>query len=158
MELQTLQRNLVQVVRRASVPRFHDRVIGTAGVDLDRVEAIALSRIIDVGEMRLSDLAGQLGVACSTAGRHAAHLADRDLVTRTPDPGDARAVVVTATDEGRVMLELLREGYRSVLADALADWEAADVQRLTDLLGRLAASLTPGPPPSTHDRSLEVPA
>jgi DNA-binding MarR family transcriptional regulator len=138
---EALQRALVRVVRRASIPRFHERVIRRTGIDLDRVEAVVLGRIADADEMRLSDLAAQLGVACSTAGRHAARLGDRGLVVRAVDPDDARAVVVRSTDEGRELVEQLRASYRALLRAALDDWDPAEVETLTVLMARLADAL-----------------
>jgi DNA-binding MarR family transcriptional regulator len=63
------------------------------------------------------------------------------LVERSVDPTDARAVVVAATDAGRETLESLREAYRSILGEALRDWNEDDLNALTALLGRLAAAL-----------------
>ncbi|MFP4074649.1 MAG: hypothetical protein ACLFVZ_11495, partial [Actinomycetota bacterium] len=59
--LDELQRSLTMVVRRTAIPRVHERIINRAGVDIDRVEAIALSRIADAGSMRVTELADQPG-------------------------------------------------------------------------------------------------
>ena len=139
---EALQRNLTRLVRQVSIPRFHRRVLAKAGVEIDRVEAIALSRIVDIRSMRLSDLADQLGVACSTAGRHAAHLEGRGLVIRSIDPSDGRAVIVEATDRGEALVDHVRGAYRELLADVMGDWSPEDVESLTALVGRLADGLT----------------
>ncbi|MGA7097697.1 MAG: MarR family transcriptional regulator [Acidimicrobiia bacterium] len=140
--IEDLQRALIQVVRRSSVPRAHDRIATRAAVEVDRVEAVALSRIVDSGSMRLSELAAQLGVACSTAGRHAAHLEERALCARTVDPVDSRAVVVTPTDRGRSLVARLRSTYREVLGEILEHWTDDDLAHLSDLLGRLGEDLS----------------
>lgn len=139
--IEGLQRALSLSIRRAAVPSVHDRVIRRAGLDIDRVEAIALSRIVDQGDMWLSELARQLGVACSTAGRHAAHLDERGLCVREVDPADGRAVVATATAEGREVVAQLRSAHSEMLAEVLAGWETPDLDRLSFLLGRLAEDL-----------------
>lgn len=138
---ESLQRNLVAVVRRTAVPRSHERVMARAGAEIDRVEAIALSRISDAGSMRVTELADQLGVGCSTAGRHAANLADRGLVTRSPDELDRRATVVTVTGSGSFLVGRLRAAHREMLAELLSDWEDDDLALLVDLLGRLGDDL-----------------
>ncbi|MGA7272043.1 MAG: MarR family transcriptional regulator [Acidimicrobiia bacterium] len=140
-KFETVQLNLTRLVRQVSIPRFHQRVLARAGVEIDRVEAIALSRIVEAGSLRLSDLADQLGVACSTAGRHAAHLEGRDLVTRSVDPSDGRAVMVEPTREGMRLVGHLRQAYRELLSEAMADWEPEEIESLTALLGRLAGGL-----------------
>ncbi|MGA7227196.1 MAG: MarR family transcriptional regulator [Acidimicrobiia bacterium] len=140
--IEDLQRALIQVVRRSSVPRAHDRIATRAAVEVDRVEAVALSRIVDNGSMGLTELAAQLGVACSTAGRHAAHLEERALCTRTVDPVDSRAVVVTPTDLGRSLVASLRATYREVLGEILEQWSDGDLAHLSDLLGRFGEDLS----------------
>jgi DNA-binding MarR family transcriptional regulator len=142
---ETLQRSLTQVVRGVSVPRFHERVIGRAAVEIDRVEAIALSRIVDSESMRLTELANQMGVACSTAGRHAAHLEERGLVHRSVDPSDARGIVVTATTAGVALVSDLRGAYRELLSELMCDWDPVEVRGFAVMLTRLADDLTRHP-------------
>lgn len=129
------------VVRRTAIPRVHERIINRAGADIDRVEAIALSRIADAGFMRVTELADQLGVACSTAGRHAGNLEGGGFVTRTPDPEDKRVTVVRVTERGVELIQRLRDVQRDLLAEALAGWEDDDLESLADLLGRLGEDL-----------------
>lgn len=139
--MEALQRGLTMVVRRTAIPRTHERIIRRADVEIERVEAIALSRITDASAMRVTELADQLGVACSTAGRHAANLEAGGLVTRTPDPDDKRVTVVNATAAGAELIERLRETQRGLLAEALWDWETDDLDALAGLLERLGADL-----------------
>lgn len=140
-DFKALQRNLTMVVRRTVIPRAHERILSRAGVDIDRVEAVALGRIADRRQMRVTELAAQLGVACSTAGRHAANLEGGGMVTRSPDPEDGRVTVVEVTDRGVRLIEHLRAAHSDLLAEALEDWDPADVDRLVSLLGHLAEDL-----------------
>lgn len=139
--LDELQRSLTMVVRRTAIPRVHERIINRAGADIDRVEAVALSRITDAGSMRVTELADQLGVACSTAGRHAANLESGGFVTRTPDPEDKRVTVVTVSERGVALIQRLRDVQRDLLAEALSGWDDDDLESLADLLGRLGDDL-----------------
>lgn len=129
------------VVRRTAIPRVHERIINRAGADIDRVEAIALSRIADAGSMRVTELADQLGVACSTAGRHAANLEGGEFVTRAPDPEDKRVTIVTASQRGVELIQRLRDVQRDLLAEALSGWDDDDLESLAALLGRLGEDL-----------------
>ncbi|MFP3883369.1 MAG: MarR family winged helix-turn-helix transcriptional regulator [Actinomycetota bacterium] len=139
--LDELQRSLTMVVRRTAIPRVHERIINRAGVDIDRVEAIALSRIADAGSMRVTELADQLGVACSTAGRHAANLEGGGFVTRVPDPEDKRVTVVAVSDPGVELIQRLRDVQRDLLAEALSGWEDDELESLAGLLRRLGEDL-----------------
>ncbi len=139
--LEELQHGLTMVVRRIAIPRAHERVTRRAGVDIDRVEAVALSRIADFGSMTVTELAEQLSVACSTAGRHAANLEDGGFVTRAPDAGDRRVTVVTASRRGVELIERLRAVQRDLLAEVLSEWATDDLHLLASLLERLGEDL-----------------
>lgn len=139
--LQDVQSALIMVVRRIAIPRTHERLIGRAGVEIDRVEAIALSRIADSGSMRVTELAEQLGVACSTAGRHGANLEERGFVSRSPATDDRRVTVLTATAAGVGLIQRLREVQRDLLGEVLSDWTNEDLDELAGLLGRLGEDL-----------------
>ena len=139
--LQMLQRSLGSVVRRTAIPRAHERIIRRAGVDIDRVEAVALSRITDAVSMTVTELAGEMGVACSTAGRHAANLEEAGWVGRTPSPGDGRVTILTPTPEGTALIGRLREAHCSLLAEALSGWDTDDLAAIGDLLDRLGRDL-----------------
>lgn len=136
-----LQHSLGSVVRRTAIPRAHERIIRRAGVDIDRVEATALSRITDAGSMTVTELAEELGVACSTAGRHAANLEEGGWVSRTPSPGDGRVTIVTSTPGGVALIGRLREAHCSLLGEALFDWDTDDLAAMADLLERLGRDL-----------------
>ncbi|MDK3255021.1 MarR family winged helix-turn-helix transcriptional regulator [Blastococcus capsensis] len=69
--------------------------------DLSPHQARALRVVCERDGVRLSDLAESLHIAPRSATEVADGLQDRCLVERTPDPGDRRAVILRATDEGR---------------------------------------------------------
>lgn len=136
-----LQRALTMVVRRSGVSRLHDRIARRAGVEIDRVAAVALSRLVDAEGIHLSDFAQLIGVDVSTASRHASHLEARGLARRQRHSDDARVVVVTATPEGCQVIGRLRAAHRAVLREALADWTLVDLESLAGLADRLADDL-----------------
>jgi DNA-binding MarR family transcriptional regulator len=121
------------IARRINLPRAHDRIVARAGVSgIDRALYTTLARIADHAPLRLSDLAHVLGVDLSTVSRQVATLERHELVERTVDPSDRRAVVVALTADGRRALDRLRAAARARLTDVLADWtddERAELAR-----------------------------
>jgi DNA-binding MarR family transcriptional regulator len=85
------------LVRRFSVSERAD--VTCCGVTV--AQAAALEALAAEGVMRLGDLGRRLGIAPSTLTRNLARLESAGLVTRTPDPGDARAAQVGLTARGR---------------------------------------------------------
>ena len=114
-----------------------------AGAPIDRAGLAALSRLSELDQVRLSDLAAALGLDVSTVSRQVRHLEDAGLVLRESDPDDRRAHRLSITAEGRQLLEQLRKARREMLCRALVGWSDADRARLTDLLARLADDLGP---------------
>lgn len=60
----------------------------------------ALATMVDVGPVRLGDLANRLGVLPASISRTVATLEAAALVDRTVDPEDRRSSYVSATPEG----------------------------------------------------------
>ncbi|MGC5627245.1 MarR family winged helix-turn-helix transcriptional regulator [Georgenia sp. Z1344] len=118
--------------------------------DLSPVDGWLLRRIADTGPVRMSELAAWQEVDRSTMTVQIGRLTRRDLVARTPDPEDRRAVAVSITAEGRVLLDDYEDEVGDVAARLLAGWSTADVDRLTTLLGRLADTIDDDavPPPT----------
>jgi DNA-binding MarR family transcriptional regulator len=91
--------------------------VGASGVS-------ALAEVIRSGPIRLGDLAARERVAAATLSRVVAGLVEHGFVERTPDPGDARAGILTATPAG---IEVLAESRRRRTAELVAR-----LDRLTD--------------------------
>jgi DNA-binding MarR family transcriptional regulator len=108
---------------------------------VDRSAIIMLARLREHGSMRLSDLAGELGLDVSTVSRHARTLEDRGYVTRADDPADGRAVRLTLTQPGQTVLDTAFANRRAWLDRCLADWSPAERADLTRQLARLTEAL-----------------
>jgi DNA-binding MarR family transcriptional regulator len=93
------------------------------------------------GSLRVSELAGCMGLDASTASRHVRHLEDGGYLARTGDPGDRRASRVRLTPKGRAALTRAMRARAVVVDRAIADWPDQDRVTLTTLLIRLADSL-----------------
>jgi DNA-binding MarR family transcriptional regulator len=137
--LPELEQQLSLLARRLSKPvRLH----GPSGwTVLDRPAYQALWRIVDEGPLRLTTLAGRLEVDLSVVSRQVRSLQDAGFVSRTPDPDDARAALVSVTDSGREALVRTRKQRTEVLDSVLEQWDDADRASLVRLLGRFNVEL-----------------
>jgi DNA-binding MarR family transcriptional regulator len=72
------------------------------------------------GPLPIGALAQRLDVSQQAASKTVADLERRGYVTRTPDPADARARLVTLTDRANDAIEAARR-HRAALAEELAD-------------------------------------
>jgi DNA-binding MarR family transcriptional regulator len=110
------------------------------------LSALELVRLLDGGELRLSELAELRGVGQSVVSRQVGELEARHLACRRPDPTDGRASLVRLTPAGRALLADLQAVRRQWLRDALARYPAADVHEAARLLTALADALDAHPP------------
>lgn len=135
--VEVVEEALSTIVRQASLPRLHERLIAEAGYRIDRATLQALRRIDD-RIARLTDLSEVLGLDISTVSRTVKRLEGLGLVTRHSMTSDGRASVLRVTAEGQTVLDRLKAVRRRQLGDVLADWTQEDQETLAVLLGRLA--------------------
>jgi DNA-binding MarR family transcriptional regulator len=109
--------------------------------NLDPAMMFVLHQVQANGSLRVSELAGCMGLDASTASRHVRHLEGGGYLARTGDPGDRRASRIRLTPKGRAALARAMRARAAVVDRALAGWPAGDRTALTTLLIRLADSL-----------------
>ena len=115
-------------------------------------QARLLSTIEDQGEARISDLACLDHCSQPTMTTQVRRLEDAGLVSRTTDPGDARAVLIRITDKGRQTLAQARIDRAAAINPRLARLAPEDRQVLAeavDVIRRLLADAATHPQP--HD-------
>jgi DNA-binding MarR family transcriptional regulator len=106
--------------------------------DLSPHQARAL-RVVCAGDgVRLSELAEALRIAPRSATEVADGLQERGLVERTADPGDRRAVVLTATAAGRQVQREVDDARAADSAELFARLSAADRAELARILRSLS--------------------
>jgi DNA-binding MarR family transcriptional regulator len=137
--LPELEQQLTLLSRRMAKPiQLH----GPSGFTvLDRPAYLALVRVYDDGPLRITSLAALLEVDLSVASRQVKALEDAGFVRRAPDPADARAALVSATDAGQSALELVRAQRREVLGEVLGEWLEEDQESFVRLLRAFNAGL-----------------
>ncbi|CAN5828883.1 MarR family winged helix-turn-helix transcriptional regulator [soil metagenome] len=89
-------------------------------------QARLLSTIESQGEARISDLAALDHCSQPTMTTQVRRLEDAGLVTRTVDPGDARAVLIRITPEGVNTLSRVRADRAAVIDPLLAQLGTED--------------------------------
>lgn len=92
-------------------------------------------------EGRISALAGACRIDQSTASRYATHLAALGLVEKHTDPDDRRAQVIVLTEDGRRLVEEIREQRRTYVGELLSDWDVDDIELFDSQLRRLALAV-----------------
>jgi DNA-binding MarR family transcriptional regulator len=134
-----LSESIDRLIRRASVPRVHQRLNAAAGVRLDRSSYWLASWLADSNGLRLSELADVLHMDLSTVSRQVQSAERGGLVDRVPDPSDGRASLVRLTPAGYAALERIRGVQRAEILAAIDDWPTEDQQSFARLMDRFSA-------------------
>ncbi len=111
-----------------------------AGEGLTRARLSALALLVLGGPRTLGDLAAAEHVRPPTMTRLIHAMEADGLVTRRPNPDDARSVVIEATSRGVKQLEQGRARQIAPLAETISDLDRAERLQLedaADLLGRV---------------------
>src|SRR6201997_370247 len=109
----------------AVVARLNRYATQRIQMQLPAAQARLLSTIEAHGEARIGDLAAVDHCSQPTMTTQVRRLEDAALVTRTVDPGDARAVRIRITPEGIRMLNAVRADRAAAIEPQLALLEPA---------------------------------
>jgi DNA-binding MarR family transcriptional regulator len=109
---------------------------------LRRADASVLRVLAKDGEQRGGEIAVKLGVDASVVSRQVSALEADGLVSRRPDPADARVSLVALSDAGRARLDALYDGFAQRLRAALGDWDDDDMATAAQALHHVAAAVT----------------
>ncbi len=131
----------IHLLRRV---RVRDVELGLSGPRLS-----ALSVVVFAGPLTVGELAAAEQVRSPTMTRLVDGLEREGLVTREPNPADARSVLLRATDTGRLVLSRGRAARIEDLAarlTALAPEELTSLREASALIERVTGGT--GEPPS----------
>lgn len=115
---------VVARLNRLATQRIH--------MPLPSAQARLLATIEAQGEARIGDLAAVDHCSQPTMTTQVRRLEDAGLVSRTTDPGDARAVRIKITPQGVQTLNAVRRDRAAAIEPQLARLDATDRQVLTD--------------------------
>ena len=93
------------------------------------------------GPLNLRAIASGLGINPSNASRACEKLVAAGLVSREDAPHDRRNVSITATPEGRRLVDSLMDARAELLERAVADMPPADRQQLVQALSAFLDSV-----------------
>ncbi|CAN3129806.1 Transcriptional regulator [Mycobacterium sp. smrl_JER01] len=108
-------------------------------------QARLLSTIEDQGEARISDLAALDHCSQPTMTTQVRRLEDAGMVTRTPDPHDARAVLIRITPAGVTALRQARADRGAAIdpyLERLSDADRACLTQAVSVLRRIIEDAT----------------
>src|ERR1700744_1425503 len=121
----------------AVVARLNRYATQRIQMQLPAAQARLLSTIDAHGEARICDLAAVDHCSQPTMTTQVRRLEDAGLVTRTVDPGDARAVRIRISPEGLGRLNASRADLADAIEPQLARLEPADQKLLAEAVGVL---------------------
>lgn len=131
------------------VARLNRLATQRVALPIPGAQARLLSTIEDLDEARISELAAVDHCSQPTMTTQVRRLEDAGLTTRTPDPQDARAVLIRITDKGVQTLDRVRRDRAAAIDPELDRLPPEDRRMLTEaveVLRRFLADTTPPRP------------
>jgi DNA-binding MarR family transcriptional regulator len=129
--------------------------LGAAAEETTIAQYRALVVLASHGPQRIVDLAAALGVAPSTAGRMSDRLVRKGLIRRHRARADRRAVLVSVTAAGRMVVDQATARRRALIEEILATLPesaqravAEALQAFADAAGEVPDSQWPPPGPA----------
>lgn len=141
VEADDVQQGELAARLRLAVGRLHRRIRIDGRESVPPLQLSALVTIEQHGPLRLSELARREAVTAPTMSRVLTALDERGFVVRTPDPQDARGVLITLSDEGAARLAEVRSHRTALVARRLARLDADQRATLSAALPALEALL-----------------
>jgi DNA-binding MarR family transcriptional regulator len=126
---------------RLAVGRLNRRIRIDGHESIPPLQLSALVTVEEHGPLRLSELARREAVTAPTMSRVLAALDEQGLVVRTPDPQDARGVLITLSEEGAARLDEVRSHRTALVARRLARLDAEQLRALGAAMPALEALL-----------------
>lgn len=131
-----------RAIRRAGIRHRTRAATLLASIGLNIGQEILLFQLAAHGERTQAQLASGAGCEPPTITMAVRKLEAAGLVRRTPSATDARAIVVSLTDEGQALLPELRAVLQQLAEETVAGMSRADREALVRLLGCVADNLS----------------
>jgi DNA-binding MarR family transcriptional regulator len=137
--LRALEHEVGVMIRRVR------RVIGVRAQmvhpELQPASYLLLSSIAQSGPVRASALVELFDTDKGAVSRQVSHLLDLGLLSKEPDPADARASLVSVTDEAARRMADVVEHRHKLLDEGLSEWTDEQLESFVADLGRYNAAL-----------------
>lgn len=134
----------------AVVARLNRLATQRTRLPLPYAQARLLSTIEDQGEARISDLALLDHCSQPTMTTQVRRLEEAGLVSRTADPGDARAVLIRITDKGKKTLNQARVDRAAAInprLERLSDKDRQTLVEAVEVIRKILADVAEHPLP-----------
>ena len=119
------------------------------GLSIARYDVLAHLEMAG-GQVRLSELASSILLSPSGLSKLVDRMEASALLTRNPDPSDARSTFATITPRGRALAASARHSHHKLLrqtfGSALDDRDIADLTRITNRIAASTPNATPDVP------------
>ncbi|GAA5144678.1 hypothetical protein GCM10023340_12730 [Nocardioides marinquilinus] len=109
--------------------------------DLQPASYLILANVAQGEPVRASAIAELFDVDKGAVSRQVKHLVSLGLLSHEKDPDDARASLLSVTDEARTRMADVVVHRRKMVDERLADWSDDELAGFVDQLGRYNASL-----------------
>ena len=130
-----------EIRRGAAASKIKDLFYGDGPEGLEMALADALIVLVQNGPMRMGELAEALHITPATATRAVDCLVDRGLAERIKAVDDLRSILVSATEQGQAMQQVLANRINAGLDQILGEFSEPEREQLADLLERFAAAV-----------------
>lgn len=146
--VRSVQLTLSRLMRVSASRSTFARQAAAGGVTLRQPSYDLLRVMVELGPIRMGELARRAHMDVGMATREAQSLVDEGLVDRTPDPQDRRVTLVALTEAGRAAVTSLMEVRARHLQEALSAWSKTDLELLDQLLTKFLEDTFRTPFPS----------
>jgi len=146
--VRSVQLTLSRLMRVSASRSTFARQATAGGVTLRQPSYDLLRVMVELGPIRMGELAQHAHMDVGMATREAQALVEEGLVDRTPDPHDRRVTLVALTEAGRAAVTSLMEVRARHLQEALSTWSKSDLELLDQLLNKFLEDTFRTPFPS----------
>jgi len=133
--IDVVERQLTILWRRARATSR--RVARTVHPDLEPAAYGLMLVLQRHGQLRLTELAADIGVGKPSVSRQVSFLENLGLVQKKDDPSDGRAQGISLTRQGQEQLAAAQSARKAMFHEVMASWDPDDLQALGVLLEQL---------------------
>jgi DNA-binding MarR family transcriptional regulator len=135
---------LSRMSEMANSPRLLGRLLTLAGSAVQPSGWAILTILHRHGQLRVSELADQLGLDQSTVSRQLKPLDAAGLITRQAHDGDRRVAILSLSDKGTEAYDAVRQRWLDDLNWFMRNWSDADRAHFGELAERFADEIDAG--------------
>ncbi|MCL2543442.1 MAG: MarR family transcriptional regulator [Nocardioidaceae bacterium] len=110
--------------------------------DMQAGSYLILGFVRSHGPVRATAIGENFAIDKGSISRHVQQLIDFGLVSRAPDPHDGRAILLSATDEGKRRLDAITQARRDTFYERVQDWSTQDLASFAAALSRYNIALS----------------